>query len=40
MDPTGHYHRPDVFRLEVDTTKREATTEVPQSLRGRRDGPL
>jgi len=28
MDPTGHYNRPDVFRLLVDTTSREATTEV------------
>ena len=27
MDPTGHYNRPDVFRLLVDTTHREATTE-------------
>ena len=32
MDPTGHYNRPDVFRLLVDTTRREATTEVSQSL--------
>jgi len=32
MDPTGHYHRPDVFRLLVDTTSREATTEMSQSL--------
>lgn len=26
MDPTGHYHRPDIFRLQVDTRRREATT--------------
>ena len=26
MDPTGHYNRPDVFRLIVDTTSRQATT--------------
>jgi nitrilase len=26
MDPTGHYNRPDIFRLLVDTTSRRATT--------------
>ena len=26
MDPTGHYNRPDIFRLQVDTTSRQATT--------------
>ena len=26
MDPTGHYNRPDVFQLLVDTTSRRATT--------------
>jgi nitrilase len=30
LDPTGHYHRPDVFRLLVDTTRRDAVTEVSQ----------
>jgi nitrilase len=26
MDPTGHYNRPDIFRLLVDTTSRQAST--------------
>jgi nitrilase len=26
MDPTGHYHRPDIFQLHVDTRRRTATT--------------
>ena len=26
MDPTGHYNRPDIFQLLVDTTSRHATT--------------
>lgn len=26
MDPTGHYNRPDIFQLLVDTTSRQATT--------------
>jgi hypothetical protein len=26
MDPTGHYNRPDIFRLLVDTTSRRAST--------------
>ena len=25
MDPTGHYNRPDIFRLLVDTSSRQAT---------------
>ena len=28
MDPTGHYNRPDIFRLQVDTTSRKATTAI------------
>ncbi len=32
MDPTGHYHRPDIFQLHVDTTSRGAS-----GMSGQRD---
>lgn len=32
MDPTGHYNRPDVFRLQVDTTSRQATSAASGSV--------
>jgi nitrilase len=29
LDPVGHYNRPDIFRLCVDTSSRPAVTEIP-----------
>ena len=36
MDPTGHYNRPDIFRLLVDTTSRQAS--IPTDLATPADG--
>ena len=34
MDPTGHYNRPDVFRLLVDTTARRPVVETTEDSTG------
>jgi nitrilase len=43
MDPTGHYNRPDIFQLLVDTTSRRATTTtgsvIPQDGKDAHDLP-
>jgi hypothetical protein len=31
-DPVGHYNRPDVFRLLVDTSRRPAVVEEPLTV--------
>jgi nitrilase len=34
FDPVGHYHRPDLFRLAVDTAPRPVVTEMRNGLDG------
>jgi nitrilase len=37
FDPVGHYHRPDIFRLSVDTAPRPVITSHPSALDTRQE---
>jgi nitrilase len=39
LDPVGHYNRPDIFRLHVDTSPRPAVTETSSGAEPRNGDP-
>ena len=39
LDPVGHYNRPDVFQLHVDTSPRPAVIETSGDGRTKEPGP-